>query len=148
MNFWRRRQPVGDRQQAAEATILRAQQEVRHFRNYLDLVAETASMLRRYGLGQTLAYLQMRGSGHPDSPYSFIYQHLQEHLHRSPGFSGKDLLAYLTQENSTTYLRLSREALAFSEVWVRAARAAQKDTQKGGKASSAPVQQPEGESPQ
>jgi hypothetical protein len=140
MKFWRRRQVVGDRQQLAEATIQRARQEVRHFRHYLELVVETALMLRRYGLGQTLAYLQMRSSGRPDSPYAFIYQHLQEHLRRSPGFRGKDALAFLTQEDSTTYLRLAREALAFSELWVRAARAAQKEMQRGSRATPTTVQ--------
>ena len=145
MKLWRRRQPVGDRQQLAEETVRRAQQEMRHFRQYLDLVAETAALLRRYGLGQTLAYLQMRGGGRPDSPYSFVYQQLQDHLRRSPGFRGKDVLAYLTQEDSTTYLRLSREALAFSDLWVKAARSVQKGTQKDAKAPRATEQQVEGE---
>ena len=145
MKLWRRRQPVGDRQQLAEETVRRAQQEVRHFRQYLDLVPETAALLRRYGLGQTLAYLQMRGGGRPDSPFSFVYQHLQDHLRRSPGFRGKDVLAYLTQEDSTTYLRLSREALAFSDLWVKAARGMQKGTQKGAKETRASGQQAEGE---
>ncbi len=141
MKFWHRRQIAGDREQLAKETIQRARQEVRHFRHYLDLVAETASMLRRYGLGQTLAYLQMRSSGRPDSPYTIIYQHLQEHLRRSPGFRGKDVLDALTQEDSVTYLRLSREALAFSEMWVRAARSVQKEMQKGNKATPEPAQQ-------
>lgn len=145
MKFWRRRPLVGDRQQSAEATIQRARQEVRHFRQYLDLVAETASMLRRYGLGQTLAYLQMRGSGRPDSPYAFVYQNLQDHLRRTPGFRGKDVLAFLTQEDSTTYLRLSHEALAFSELWVRAARSTQKEMQRGSIATPATVKLSEGE---
>ena len=107
MRFWRTRRPPGDRQRMADETMQRARQEIQHFRHYLDLVPETAFMLRRYGLGQTLAYLQVRGKGRPDSPYSFIYQHLQEHLRRSPGFQGKDVLEYLTQEDSRTYLRLS-----------------------------------------
>ena len=145
MKLWRRRQPVGDRQQLAEETVRRAQQEVRHFRQYLDLVAETAAMLRRYGLGQTLAYLQMRSSGRPDSPYSFVYQHLQEHLRRSPGFRGKDVLAYLTQEDSTTYLRLSREALAFSDLWLQAARSVHKAAPKEAKAPRAAGQPVQGE---
>ena len=141
MRLWRRPQAVGDRQRLAEETVRRAQQEVRHFRHYLDLVVETAAMLRRYGLGQTLAYLQMRSGGRPDSPYSSIYQHLQDHLRRSPGFRGKDVLAYLTQENSTTYLRLSREALAFSESWVKAARAVQREMQQGSKSVPAAARQ-------
>ena len=145
MKLWRRRQPVGDRQQLAEETVRRAQQEVHHFRQYLDLVAETAAMLRRYGLGQTLAYLQMRSGGRPDSPFTFVYQQLQDHLRRSPGFRGKDVLAYLTQEDSTTYLRLSREALAFCDLWVKAARSVQKGTQKDAKATRATGPQVEGE---
>lgn len=145
MKLWRRRQPVGDRQQLAEETVRRAQQEVRQFRQYLDLVAETAALLRRYGLGQTLAYLQMRSGGRPDSPYSFVYQHLQEHLRRSPGFRGKDVLVYLTQEDSTTYLRLSREALAFGDLWVKATRSVQKGTQKDAKATRTGGSQVEGE---
>lgn len=134
--FWRKHRMVGDRQQQAEETIQRARQEVRHFRHYLDLVAETAAMLRSYGLGQTLAYLQARSSGRAESPYAYIYQHLQDHLRRTPGFDGKDVLTYLTQRDSVTYMRLSTEALAFSALWLSAARAAQKEMQKDSKVHS------------
>lgn len=140
--FWRRRRMVGDRQQQATETIQRARQEVRHFRHYLDLVVETAAMLRGYGLGQTLAYLQARSSGRPESPYAYIYQHLQDHLRHTPGFDGKDVLTYLTQKDSVTYLRLSREALAFSARWLSAARAAREELQSGSKTRATTVETP------
>jgi hypothetical protein len=124
MRLWRFRKPVPDRTTAAAGYVAEAQRQFRQVGHYTDVVAQLPLLLRQHGFGQTLSYLELRSAGRDESPYSFVYDQLQEHLDQVFRLRGKDLLQVLTREDSERYLRLAIETYAFAEAWRRAAQMA------------------------
>lgn len=123
MRLWRFRKPVRDRTEDAADYVTAARRQFRHFHHYADLVAQLPLLLRQHSLGQTLSYLKLRSAGRDESPYSFVYQQLQDHLERVLALREKDLLQALTRMDSERYLRLCIETHAFAEAWRQAVQA-------------------------
>jgi hypothetical protein len=120
MRLWRFRKPVADRTTAAAGYVAAAQRQFRHVGHYADVVAQLPLLLHQHGFGQTLSYLKLRSAGRAESPYSFVYDQLQEHLYEVFRWRGQDLLQVLTRMESERYLRLAIETYAFAEAWRRA----------------------------
>ncbi len=105
---------VDSRANEALDCILEAQEEFKAYGHYISTVAELPLLLSRHGLGQTLAYLQLRGAGRATSPYDFIYQQLARRLAQLFPVGETDLLTFVTRCDSQQYLRLAEEARLFA----------------------------------
>ncbi len=79
---------------------------------YALVVRALPRLLHQHGLGQTLAYLQGRGAGRPDSPYQQVRDQLGAWLATTLGLSG-DALTELTRGDSGLYLRAADAARLF-----------------------------------
>jgi CRISPR/Cas system CMR-associated protein Cmr5 small subunit len=75
---------------------------------YLSLARQIPLILHQHGLGQTLAYLQMRGDGRSNSPYQLLYQHLTHWLAMNLGLPEEDVLKSLTRADSEGYVRATQ----------------------------------------
>lgn len=84
-----------------------------HFDHYAQLVDELSLLLGRHGLGQTLAYLAMRGGGRESSPHEMVYRQVTRRLTQLYPLSNDDLLTHLTRVDSMQYLRLAEETRLF-----------------------------------
>lgn len=80
-----------------------------HFDHYVQLIGDLPLLLSRHGLGQTLAYLVMRGGGRESSPYDLVYRQVSRRLAQLYPLATDDLLTHLTSVDSTQYLRLAEE---------------------------------------
>ena len=83
---------------------------------YRQTAHQLPMLLQRHGLGQTLAYLQMRGDGRPASPFNLLSRQLDRWLLASLAVSGRSALAVLSGRDSRFY----REATEQSWLFVRA----------------------------
>ncbi len=104
----------------------RAVEEARRLTNFFhygDIASSLPLLLHRHGLGQTLSYLQIRGGGREQSPYTHVYRHLAERLNAVFSLPDDDLLNSITRLNSQQYLRLASEAHAYALALRRAVRA-------------------------
>lgn len=86
-----------------------------HFDHYAQLVGELPLLLGRHGLGQTLAYLVMRGGGRESSPHELVYRQVTRRLAQLYPLSNDDLLTHLTRVDSKQYLRLAEETRLFAQ---------------------------------
>ncbi len=112
---------VDSRANEATDCILEAQEEFRAYGHYISTVAELPLLLSRHGLGQTLAYLQLRGAGRDTSPYDFVYQQVARRLMQLFPVGETDLLIFVTRCDSQQYLRLAEEARLFAAALTYAA---------------------------
>jgi hypothetical protein len=112
---------VDSRANEAADCILEAQEEFRAYGHYISAVAELPLLLGRHGLGQTLAYLQLRGAGRETSPYDFVYQQVARRLIQLFPVGETDLLTFVTRCNSRQYLLLAEEARLFAAALYEAA---------------------------
>jgi CRISPR/Cas system CMR-associated protein Cmr5 small subunit len=93
----------------AELCLDDAAESVR-FGVYLSLARQLPHILHQHGLGQTLAYLQMRGGDRTQSPFHLVLEHLNHWLAMTLGLPEEDVLSSLTQFDSDVYLRAMEEA--------------------------------------
>lgn len=112
---------VDSRANEATDCILEAQEEFKAYGHYISTVAELPLLLNRHGLGQTLAYLQLRGAGRDTSPYDFVYQQVARRLMQLFPVGETDLLIFVTRCDSQQYLRLAEEARLFAAALTYAA---------------------------
>ena len=84
--------------------------------NYVSAVRQLPKLLQRHGLGQALAYLQMRGEGRPNSAFTLLARQLDRWLLTNLGVSDRSALAALTARDSRSY----REASELAWLWARA----------------------------
>lgn len=77
---------------------------------YLSLVRQLPLLLHQHGLGQTLAYLQLRGGDRTQSPYQLALQHLTHWLAMNLDVPEEDLLKHLTRSDSDVYLQATEKA--------------------------------------
>ena len=84
--------------------------------NYVSVVHQLPKLLQRHGLGQALAYLQMRGEGRPNSAFTLLARQLDRWLLTNLGVSDRSALAALTARDSRFY----REASELAWLWARA----------------------------
>jgi CRISPR/Cas system CMR-associated protein Cmr5 small subunit len=76
---------------------------------YLSLAQQLPLILHQHGLGQTLAYLQMRGGDRAQSPYQLVLKHLTHWLAMTLGLPEEDVLTNLTRAESGVYLQATEE---------------------------------------
>lgn len=105
---------VDSRANEATDCILEAQEEFKAYGHYISTVAELPLLLNRHGLGQTLAYLQLRGAGRDSSPYDFVYQQVARRLVQLFPVGETDVLTFLTRCTSRQYLLMAEEARLFA----------------------------------
>ena len=98
--------------QAAREAVAEARQGRFPFTHYGLTVRQLPRLLQRHGLGQTLAYLQMRAAGNPTSPYDLLTRQLDRWLLEVTGASARGALAALSTRDSRFY----REAA--EQVWL------------------------------
>ena len=84
--------------------------------NYVSAVRQLPKLLQRHGLGQALAYLQMRGEGRPNSAFTLLARQLDRWLLTNLGVSDRSALAALSSRDSRFY----REASELAWLFVRA----------------------------
>jgi hypothetical protein len=84
--------------------------------NYVSAVRQLPKLLQRHGLGQALAYLQMRGEGRPNSAFTLLARQLDRWLLTNLGVSDRSALAALSARDSRFY----REASELAWLWARA----------------------------
>lgn len=96
------------------ADCIEEAQERGHFDHYARVVGELPLLLSRHGLGQTLAYFLMRGSGRETSPYLTVYQQLTRRLAQCFRVTNRDLLTHLTGVDSQRYLLMAEEVRLFA----------------------------------
>ena len=77
------------------------------------VVRQVAKLLQRHGLGQTLAYIQLRSSGRPGSPYNLLGRQLDRWLLTALGVSASSALVAIASRDSRFYLEASEQAWLF-----------------------------------
>jgi hypothetical protein len=77
------------------------------------MVRQVAKLLQRHGLGQTLAYIQLRCAGRPGSPYSLLGRQLDRWLLAALGVSAPSALVAIASRDSRFYLEASEQAWLF-----------------------------------
>ena len=96
--------------QAAAEALAEARQNRMNPAGYRTVARMVPGLLQRHGLGLTLAYLQMRGAGNPNSPYELVYRQLDRWLQKSMGVSARGFLGVLCNRDSGFYLEASGQA--------------------------------------
>ena len=84
--------------------------------NYLAVVRQLPKLLQRHGLGPSLAYLELRGEGRPNSAYTLLSRQLDRWLLTGLGASDRSALAAISTRDSRSY----REASELAWLFVRA----------------------------
>jgi hypothetical protein len=103
-----------DERATAVAQALAEARKQRHFRHYVNLLTRLPLLLHQHGLGQTLAYLQLRGANRSEEgPNALLYTQLTRRLSELMPAGGDDVLLNLTEANSTEYRQLAEEAGQF-----------------------------------
>jgi hypothetical protein len=99
--------------QAAREAIAEARQIPVLMHNYPPSVRQLPMLLQHHGLGQTLAYLHMRGGGKRDSPFELLARQMDRWLFRALAVSGRTALAVLSARDSRFYREASEHAWLF-----------------------------------
>ena len=99
--------------QAARQAIGEAAKPPFIIKQYGLVVRQVAKLLHRHGLGQTLAYIQLRCTGRPNSPYDLLGRQLDRWLLASLGVSASSALAAISTRDSRFYLEASEQAWLF-----------------------------------
>jgi hypothetical protein len=80
---------------------------------YKQTARQLPALLQQHGLGQTLAYLQLRGEGRPASPYTVLLRQLDRWLLATLEVSARSALAALAARDSQFYIEATRRAWLF-----------------------------------
>jgi hypothetical protein len=94
-------------------------------KNYLSVVRLLPRLLQRHGLGQTLACLEMRAEGRPNSAYTLVGRQLDRWLLTNMAVSDRTMLRALSGRDSRFY----REASELAWMFVRALQETVKEVQ-------------------
>lgn len=86
--------------------------------HYEMLVRNLVLLIGKHGLGQTLAYLEARGTDRYDSPYQLLAGHLAHWLATTLDLD--EALSALTTEDSELYMQATDEAYRFALALKRA----------------------------
>src|SRR5437764_2784734 len=89
--------------QAAREALAEARRGPFSMKFFIPIVQQLPALLQRHGLGQTLAYLQLRAEGKPGSPYTMIARQLDRWLLTTLAASGRSALAVLSARDSRSY---------------------------------------------
>ena len=101
---------------AAREALAEGSRPPSNLQNYVLVVRQLPKLLQRHGLGQALAYLQMRGEGRPNSAFTLLARQLDRWLLTNLGVSDRSARAALTAQDSRFY----REASELAWLWARA----------------------------
>jgi hypothetical protein len=82
--------------------------------NYIFVVRQLPKLLQRHGLGQALAYLDLRGEGRPNSAFTLLARQLDRWLLTNMGVSDRTALAALSSRDSVFYREASELAWLFA----------------------------------
>lgn len=99
--------------QAAQRAISEAKTPPFVFAQYGLAVRQAAKVLKRHGLGQTLAYVQLRATGRPGSPYDLLGRQLDRWLLAALGTKAPSALAAIASRDSRFYLEASEHGWVF-----------------------------------
>jgi CRISPR/Cas system CMR-associated protein Cmr5 small subunit len=100
-------------EQAARSSLAEVRQTRVQMQNYKSTVRSLPSLLQRHGLGQTLAYLQVRGGGNANSAFDLVLRQLDRWLLAATGAPGRTALAALATRDSRFYREASEQAWLF-----------------------------------
>ena len=98
---------------AARQAIAEASKPPMILKFYSVVVGQVLKLLHRHGLGQTLAYIQLRAAGKPGSPYSLLGRQIDRWLVTNLGISAASTLAALTSRDSRFYLEATEQTWLF-----------------------------------
>src|SRR5271157_2620445 len=82
-------------------------------KEYGHVVRQVAKLLQRHGLGQTLAYIELRGTARPGSTYNLLGRQLDRWLLAALGVSAPSALVAIASRDSRFYLEASEHAWLF-----------------------------------
>lgn len=100
-------------EQAARAALAEVKQSRVQLYNYKGVVRQLPALLQRHGLGQTLAYLQVRGGGNPNSGFDLVLRQFDRWLLAALAASGRGALAVLAARDSRFYREATEQAWLF-----------------------------------
>jgi hypothetical protein len=101
--------------QAARQAVAEARQGRWPFHNsYVPAVRQLPRLLQRHGLGQTLAYLHLRGAGNVNSPYDLVARQLDRWLLQATGVSARGALQALSARDTPFYREATEQAWLFA----------------------------------
>lgn len=98
---------------AAREAIAEAGKSPFAMKQYTQVAQQLTMLFQRHGLGQALAYLQLRGGGKPGSPYNLLTRQLDRWLLTTLGVSARSALAALSSRDSRFYREASEQAWLF-----------------------------------
>lgn len=104
---------LNERAEAVSRALDEAQKHPQ-YRHYTIAANTLPLLLHKHGLGQTLAYLQIRSDNRPNSPYMLLFEHLKRRLAQLYPITADNILDHLTQVDSVQYRRLAEEARDFT----------------------------------
>jgi hypothetical protein len=99
--------------QAARQAIGEVAKAPAAIRDYSHVVRQVAKLLQRHGLGQTLAYMQIRSSARPGSPYNLLGRQLDRWVLAALGVSAPSTLVAIAGRDSRFYLDATEQAWLF-----------------------------------
>jgi hypothetical protein len=99
--------------QAARQALADASKPPFSVKQYSLVARQASKMFHRHGLGQTLAYLQLRSSGRTDSPYDLLARQIDRWVLAALAVSAPSTLAALSSRDSRFYLEASEQAWLF-----------------------------------
>jgi CRISPR-associated protein (Cas_Cmr5) len=99
--------------QAARQALGEAAKSPFALQQYGLVVRQVARALRQHGLGQALAFIQLRSSDRPGSPYHLLGRQLDRWLLAAMGVSASSALAAITGRDSRFYLEANQQAWLF-----------------------------------
>ncbi len=82
-------------------------------KHYIQVVRQASKQLHRHGLGQALAFIQMRYADQPRSPYALLERQLDRWILASQRVSERSALAAIASRDSDFYLEASKQAWLF-----------------------------------
>ena len=99
--------------QAARQAIGEVGKVPAKIKEYGQVVRQVAKLLQRHGLGQTLAYIQLRSSDRPGSPYNLLGRQLDRWVLGALGVSAPSALVAIVRQDSRFYLDATEQAWLF-----------------------------------
>ncbi len=99
--------------QAATQAINEAAKHPSNVTQYGLVVRQVTKLLHCHGLGQALAYMQLRSTGRPGGPYDLLGRQLDRWLLAALGITAASALAAIASRDSRFYLEASEQAWLF-----------------------------------
>ncbi len=99
--------------QAARQAIVDAAKGPLIRKEYGIALRQITKLMQRHGLGQTLAYIELRSAGRPGSPYNLLGRQLDRWVLAALGISARSALEAIASRDSRFYLEASEQAWVF-----------------------------------